>query len=108
VQCLVKELEADVNQATNDGTTPLCIAALEGHIAVVQCLVKELGADINQAALNGITPLMAASCSHQGASGTKHTEIVVWLSKHGADAQASPNDHGRHGGGFLERFWWTS
>jgi ankyrin repeat protein len=59
----------------------LYIAAQKGHMSVVQCLVKELGADINQAALNGSTPLMLAST-------TKHTEIVVWLIKHGANAQA--------------------
>jgi ankyrin repeat protein len=82
VQCLVKEFGADVNQATKNGSTPLYIPAQWGILTVVQCLVKELGADINQARLNESTPLMAASAA-------KHMEVVVWLIKHGADAQAS-------------------
>jgi ankyrin repeat protein len=51
----------------------------KGHLAVGQFLVKELGADINKATFNGSTPLMVASYH-------EHTEVVVWLSKHGADA----------------------
>jgi hypothetical protein len=54
-------------------------------LSVVQCLVKECGADINQATDDDTTPLIAAS-SH------KHTDVVVWLIKHGADAQASYKD----------------
>jgi hypothetical protein len=54
VQCLVKELGADVNKAGTDGGTALCIAAQEGHLEVVQCLVKELGADVNRAEPRGI------------------------------------------------------
>jgi ankyrin repeat protein len=84
VRVLVKELNADVHQ-TSKGYFPLFVAAQEGLLAVVQCLVKELGADINQANHNGATPLMVASYH-------KHTEVVVWLSKHGADAQASHQD----------------
>jgi ankyrin repeat protein len=82
VRILVKELGADVNQATIDGCTPLYVAAQLGHLSVVQCLIKELGANVNQAAYNGATPLMAASQN-------KHMEVVVWLIKHGANAQAS-------------------
>jgi hypothetical protein len=85
VQCLVKELSADVNQADDDGFTPLYIAAQQGHHSVVQCLVKELGANVNRATLDGSTPLMIAAAQ-------KHTEVVVWLSKHGADAQALYQD----------------
>jgi ankyrin repeat protein len=81
VLCLVKECGADVNRVNQDGVTPLYIAAQQGRLAVVQCLVKELGADINKAKLNGATPLMTASAY-------QHTNIVVWLIKHGADAQA--------------------
>jgi hypothetical protein len=87
VQCLVKELGVDVNQATNQGCTPLYIAAEYGHFSVVQCLVKELGVDVNQATHDGSTPLMIASAF-------KHTEVVVWLPKHGADAQAVRHQHG--------------
>jgi hypothetical protein len=64
---------AAVNQATQDGATPLFIAAQIGHAAVVQLLVKECGgAAVNQATQNGGTPLHAAA--HQG-----HGEIAKWL-----------------------------
>jgi ankyrin repeat protein len=43
VQCLVKELGADVNQANDAGCTSLYIAAQGDHLAMVQILVKELG-----------------------------------------------------------------
>jgi ankyrin repeat protein len=78
---LVKEFGAHVNQADNKGWTSLHVAAKVGLVDVVKCLVKEFGADINQASHDGSTPLMVASAG-------KHTEVVVWLSKHGADAQA--------------------
>jgi ankyrin repeat protein len=35
VQCLVKELGADVNQVMRDGAMPVFIAAHEGHMALV-------------------------------------------------------------------------
>jgi ankyrin repeat protein len=50
----------------------LYVAALAGHEHVVRCLVKDCG--------NGSTPLIAAA-------ERKHTEVVVWLTKHGADSQ---------------------
>jgi hypothetical protein len=53
-------------------------------LAVVRCLVEEFGADVNQAVEAGFTPLTVALAA-------KQTEVVVWLTKHGADAQAS--DH---------------
>jgi ankyrin repeat protein len=83
--CLVKEFGANVNRPMHDGATPLYNAANHGMMAVVQCLVKELDANINQAMPDGSTPLMTASYQ-------KHTEVVVWLIKHGADAQVSHQD----------------
>jgi ankyrin repeat protein len=80
LRCLVKEFGADINRAMPDGATPLYIASQDGLLAVVQCLVKEFGADVNQATEEGSTPLMTATAH-------KHTDIVVWLSKHGATAQ---------------------
>jgi hypothetical protein len=63
------------------------MAAQEGHMSVMQCLVKECGADVNQAMHDGATPLMVASAH-------KHTEVVVWLIKYGANAQASRQHSG--------------
>jgi ankyrin repeat protein len=45
VRCLLKDFGADVNQAMENGTTPLMVAAESGHSAVVQCL----GVDVNLA-----------------------------------------------------------
>jgi ankyrin repeat protein len=73
VQTLVS-LGADVNRAKNDGTTPVHLAALQGHAAVVRTLAKELGADITQADENGRTPVEAPF-------NNKHHEIVSWLKK---------------------------
>jgi hypothetical protein len=70
----VKELGADVNQADNDGTTPLFIAAEVGSLDVVSCLVKELGADVNQADNDGNTPLFTAA--RQGKLGVVHWLLV--------------------------------
>ena len=37
---------ADVNQARDDGVTPLCIAAQVGHEAIVRALIEAGAADI--------------------------------------------------------------
>jgi hypothetical protein len=78
---------ADVNKGLHDGTSPLYIAAQEGHLDVVHFLVKELGADVNQRKLKRTTPLMVASLM-------KHTAIVKWLVKAGADPQVSDEEFG--------------
>jgi ankyrin repeat protein len=49
---------------------------------MVRVLLKELGTDMNMATLNGGTPLMAAAVK-------KHTDVVKWLIKAGADTQAT-------------------
>jgi ankyrin repeat protein len=60
VQCLVKELEADVNLGDEVGCTPLFMAAQEGQTAVVRCLVRQLGADVDKASHVGTAPLHVA------------------------------------------------
>jgi ankyrin repeat protein len=118
VECLVKELGANVNNASREGAgaTPLYIAAQEGHLDVVRCLVLELHADVNQADQEGATPLYSAA--YRGnlamvqvlvkeldadinqaklnggtplmtATAEKHASIVRWLVKAGADTQAT-------------------
>jgi cytohesin len=64
-------LGADINQARDDGTTPLCVAAHQGHEAAVRALI-ELGADVSKAENNGVTPLSVAA--QEG-----HTAIVQIL-----------------------------
>ena len=70
------EKGADINQATPDGETPLCVAAHNGYLDIVNFLIQKK-ADINQALLDGTTPLAVAK--EQG-----HMEIVELLKKAGA------------------------
>ncbi len=51
---------ADVNQmSAGDKTSPMLIAAINGHFDLAQWLLEQ-GADPNAAAVNGVTPLYAA------------------------------------------------
>ena len=51
---------ADVNQnSAGDKTSPLLIAAINGHFNLAQWLLEQ-GADPDAAASNGVTPLYAA------------------------------------------------
>jgi len=54
------DANADVNKATNEGATPLYIAANKGDGLVVLELIGA-GADINKATYDGLTPLYAAT-----------------------------------------------
>jgi ankyrin repeat protein len=68
VQCLVAELGADVNQATsNNECTPLIVAALKGHLAVVRCLIR-LGAMVGAVANYGQTALLMCALSSRYAT----------------------------------------
>jgi hypothetical protein len=87
LKCLVNELGANVNKASNIGCTPLFAAAERGNKEMVVCLVGELSADVNLATEDGKTPLMAATKS-------KHAKIVRYLLKNGANAQASAHVFG--------------
>jgi hypothetical protein len=82
VECLVKELGANVNHAASCGSTALHVAAENGNLAVVRCLLKVPGVDINRRRNDGATPLILASCH-------KHTQVVIWLVKRGADVQTT-------------------
>ncbi len=54
------EAGADVNEAIDDGTTPLYIAAREGHEASVRTMI-EADADVNKAVDEDVTPLFIAT-----------------------------------------------
>jgi ankyrin repeat protein len=87
VQSLVEEFGADVDGALDDGSTSLYIACEFGQMDVVRCLVKEFGADVNKAKRDGRTPLMMASK-------LKDDSMVRFLTKYGANVQASSNHFG--------------
>ena len=117
-RCLVKEFGANINQPSKDGVTPtqaaaqignvhvlrclveglgaditggyslsLFIAAGNGHLECVQYLVEDLGVDINHAASDNVTALIVASFF-------KHTKLVRWLIKNGANTQAIEGEYG--------------
>ena len=55
------------NQAMNNGETPVCVAALEGHTEILMILIKH-GGNVNQADNVARTPLsMAAQNGHTAA-----------------------------------------
>ena len=69
-----------MNQASDNGTTPLYIASEKGHAEVVSILLAKQGVNVNQTMNDGATPLYAASL--QG-----HTEVVsMLLAKQGVGA----------------------
>lgn len=72
-----------INGYTQDGWTPLHMAARLGHCAVVEVLLAH-GADVNARAHNGLanTPLLWAVMGRQ-------TEMVTLLLARGADVNAA-------------------
>jgi ankyrin repeat protein len=60
LQCLVRKLGADVDQAMLHGRTPLFTAARVGRLAVVRCLI-ELGANVGAVDDQGCTALLRSA-----------------------------------------------
>ena len=75
---------ADVNQATENGMTPLWIACFKGHVDVARLLLDK-GAEVDRATKNGATPLMIA-CEHG------HVDAVRLLLNKGAEVDRAMND----------------
>jgi hypothetical protein len=86
VLTLVQECGADASTADNDGSTPVLIAALNGHAETVRMLVKECGADASTANNDGTTPVWIAA--HNGHTATLRTLVQEC----GADASTADND----------------
>ena len=75
----------DVNQATNDGATPLFMASQNAH-AVVSLLLGKEGVDVNQARNGGYAPLSIAIL-------LGHAEVVsLLLGKEGVDVNQATDD----------------
>ena len=75
VQLLLAHDGVEVNQARNNGVTPLYIASEKGHTEVVELLLAHDGVEVNQANHNGATPLFIASQKGR-------TEVVELLLAH--------------------------
>ncbi|KAF0931958.1 hypothetical protein E2562_007459 [Oryza meyeriana var. granulata] len=58
---LIEELRLDVDDADQEGRTPLIISTLCNHISTVKYLLDH-GADVNKASHDGFTPLHHATC----------------------------------------------
>ena len=48
---------ADLNKASNSGTTPVCIASPKGRVEVIKMLLKA-GVDLNKASNSCATPTL--------------------------------------------------
>ena len=89
---LLAKQGVDVNQAADDGDTPLYIASQNGHSEVVSMLLAKQGIDVNQAWKRSerdlVTPLRAAI-------DRSHTEIAKLLVMRGSILVDAPM--GAHG-----------
>ena len=76
---LLAEQGVDVNQARDNGCTPLFVASEKGHSEVVSMLLVKQDVDVNQAKNTGSAPLYIASQNG-------HSEVVsMLLAKQGVD-----------------------
>jgi ankyrin repeat protein len=75
VNALLARKEIQINQAMNDGCTPLYIACQKGHVKVVKALLTNKEIEINKQ-FKGTTPL-------EKAIGKGYTEIAALLEQHG-------------------------
>ena len=79
--CLA-EAGADLNQARENGATPLHAASCKGHLDMVKYLV-EAGADLNPGNYEGGTPLALARQAGQKKIGAflKRAGAMAWFSR---------------------------
>jgi hypothetical protein len=87
IRCLIKELSADINLASNHGRTALFVAAHSGYYEILVSLASEFGADVNTQDNMGVFPLMAAALFG-------HVDIIRYLGEEqGVDVNRA-NQHG--------------
>jgi hypothetical protein len=83
---LLAKQGVNVNQAADDGATPLFMASQKGHAEVVSMLLAKQGVNVNQAANSGATPLYVASQNG-------HAEVVsTLLVKQGVNVNQAKNN----------------
>ena len=84
---LLLDKGAEVDRATEDGTTPLYIACYNGHVDAARLLLDN-GADVHKVSNDNRTPL-------HGASYNGHIDVVRLLLANGANADLDVKD--KHG-----------
>ena len=72
MELLLEKEGIDINQADNEGSTPLLLAANKGHEKVVNILLNEHGIQVNQSWETGATPLFQAAMNG-------HVRVVMLL-----------------------------
>jgi ankyrin repeat protein len=85
VHCLVNELGADVNQAIEEGDTPVFVAVFWGNVALVRWLVEDHGANVNQRCPAGDS-LVHIAAEHS------NLEMLRILKELGADLKQASQD----------------
>ena len=86
IKSIISLEDIDVNQANEDGVTPLYYACQEGHVDVVRLLLARKDIHVNQADNDGVTPLYRACWSD-------HREVVNALLAHpNIDVNKAPVD----------------
>eukprot|EP01025_Chloroclados_australasicus_P056061 TRINITY_DN6888_c1_g2_i5.p1 TRINITY_DN6888_c1_g2~~TRINITY_DN6888_c1_g2_i5.p1 ORF type:complete len:717 (-),score=31.59 TRINITY_DN6888_c1_g2_i5:5-2155(-) len=85
VQLLLNADDIDINQAADDETTPLFIAAQKAYLEVVRSLLQTSRVDVNQTRGDGTTPLWVAAQNG-------HSAVVrALLEIHGIDVNKARN-----------------
>jgi len=84
VELLLSYPAVDVNLARDDGTTPLVIAAQEGHVATCKMLLTAKNIQVNKATMNR-SPLFMASYKN-------HVDVVRLLIVHKADSNQQESE----------------
>ena len=86
LEMLLNRKDSNVNTATNDGTTPLMLAAMSGNIEIANILLKK-GANVNAQKSNGATALQFAVANNK-------QEMVDLLIEQGADVKIENSENG--------------
>ena len=78
VEMLLQREDIDVNQARDDGMTPLAVAAHSGHAAVAERLLRHPRIDVNKRDGTFRTPLYWTESQYNGVEMTENEANQVY------------------------------